>query len=89
MDARDRASATTAGIQPGLLARLTAGPQDPDVEPLTFEDVLWVRDRALGGGLVGPSIVLQLVESYFEARGSRTPEAELASGANRTGPSDV
>ena len=54
------------------LATLTAGRQDPDVEPLTFDEVLWVRDRVLAGRLIGPAIVLQLVEAYFEARGSRT-----------------
>jgi hypothetical protein len=56
------------------LASMTAGRQDPDVEPLTFEEILWVRDRVLAGRLVGPAIVLQLVEAYFEARGSRTSD---------------
>ena len=51
---------------------MTAGRQDPDVEPLSFEEVLWVRDRVLSGRLIGPTIVLELVEAYFEARGSRT-----------------
>jgi hypothetical protein len=64
---------TAAAVDPRLLARLTAGPQDPDVDALSFEEILWVRDRALGGRLVGPTIVLQLVEAYFEARGLRTP----------------
>jgi hypothetical protein len=62
-----------ATASPGLrLDRLSAGAQDPDVDALTFDEVLWVRDRALGGGLIGPAIVLQLVEAYFEARGTRT-----------------
>ncbi len=54
------------------LDRVTAGPQDPDVDPLTFDEVIWVRDRSLGGRLIAPTIVLQLVEAYFEARGSRS-----------------
>jgi hypothetical protein len=58
---------------PRVLPRLTAGPQDPEVDALTVEEVLWVRDRALGGRLIGPTIVLQLVEAYFEARGTRGP----------------
>src|SRR5690348_17698291 len=40
------------GSRPGSAPRtaaalptLTAGRQDPDVEPLTFEEVLWVSDR--------------------------------------------
>ena len=54
------------------LDRVTAGPQDPDVDPLSFDEILWVRDRSLGGRLIAPTIVLQLVEAYFEARGSRS-----------------
>ena len=72
MDSLDH-PANSQRLDPELLARLTAGPQDPDVAALSFDEVLWVRDRALGGRLVGPTIVLELVEAYFEARGSRLP----------------
>jgi hypothetical protein len=65
--------ATTQSLEPGLLARVTAGRQDPDVAALSFDEVLWVRDRALAGRLVAPRVVLELIEAYFEARGSRLP----------------
>jgi hypothetical protein len=69
-----REEGTAVGAR--LLSRLSAGSQDPDVGALTFDEVLWVRDRALGGRLVAPRIVLVLVEAYFEARGSRLPKPD-------------